>query len=111
MAKSTSFTCFTDLATEVTPPEDGTLSRTLHNDDNAKIVLFGFAAGEELSEHTASMPAILQIIKGEGTLTIGDETVAGQPGTLVHMAAKVPHSVKAQTPLVMLLTLLKAAGS
>jgi len=111
MAKSTSFTCFTDLATEVTPPEDGTLSRTLHNDDNAKVVLFGFAAGEELSEHTASMPAILQIIRGEATLTIGEETVAGRPGTWIHMAAKMPHSVKTQTPLVMLLTLLKAGGS
>lgn len=105
--KSKPFTCFGDLANEVTPPDDGTLSRTLHNDDNTKVVLFGFAAGEELSEHTASMPAIIQIIKGEASLTIGDEAVAGMPGTWIHMAAKTPHSVKAETPVVMLLTLLK----
>ena len=107
MAKSPSFTCFADLANEVTPPADGTLSRTLHNDDNTKVVLFGFAAGEELSEHTASMPAILQIIKSEASLTVGEETVAGKSGTWIHMAAKTPHSVKAQTPVAMLLTLLK----
>ena len=101
------FTCFGDLATEVTPPDDGTLSRTLHNDDDTKVVLFGFAAGEELSEHTASMPAILQIIKGDASMTIGNEVVSGQPGTWIHMAAKTPHSVKAESPVVMLLTLLK----
>lgn len=104
---SKSFTCFYDLGTEVAPPDDGTLSRTLHNDDNAKVVLFGFAAGEELSEHTAAMPAIIQIIKGEASLTIGGEAVSGKPGTWIHMPAKMPHSVKAQTPVVMLLTLLK----
>lgn len=107
VAKSKTFTCFADLANEVTPPEDGTLSRTLHNDDNTKVVLFGFGAGEELSEHTASMPAIIQIIKGEASLTVGDESVAAKPGTWIHMAAKTPHSVKAKTPVVMLLTLLK----
>ena len=104
---SKSFTCFNDLATEVTPPDDGTLSRTLHNDDDTKVVLFGFAVGEELSEHTASMPAIIQIISGEASLTIGGEAVSGKPGTWIHMPAKMPHSVKAQTPVVMLLTLLK----
>lgn len=101
------FTYFNDLATEVSPPDDGTLSRTLHNDDKTKVVLFGFAAGEELSEHTASMPAIIQIIKGEASLTIGGEAVSGKPGAWIHMPAKMPHSVKAQTPVVMLLTLLK----
>ena len=69
--------------------------------------LFGFATGEELSEHTASMPAIIQIIKGEASLTIGNEAISGQPGTWIHMAAKTPHSVKAESPAVMLLTLLK----
>jgi hypothetical protein len=30
-------------------------------------------------------------------LTVGKETVAGKPGTWIHMAAKTPHSIKAQT--------------
>lgn len=107
MTESPSFRFFSDLATEVTPPEDGTLSRTLHSDDNIKVVLFGFAAGEELSEHTASMPAIIQIIKGKASLVIDGEAVSGMPGAWIHMAAKAPHSVKAESPLVMLLTLLK----
>ena len=55
----TTYTHFSDLA-KVTPTTDqGILSRTLFNDDRLKVVLFGFAQGEELSEHTASMPAVL----------------------------------------------------
>ena len=104
---SSSFTQFSDLAKEVEPPEDGILTRTLFNDDHVKAVLFGFGQGEELSEHTAAMPAILHFIQGEATLTLGEETVEAQPGTWIHMPANLQHSVHAKTPVVMLLLLLK----
>jgi len=107
MDKEPQFNCFVDLANEVKPPDNGTLSRTLHQDDKLKVVLFGFAAGEELSEHTSSMPAIIQIITGDAELTIGDQTFAGQPGTWIQMVPQTPHSIKAKTPVLMLLTLLK----
>ena len=96
-----------DLAKEVEPPEDGILTRTLFNDDDLKAVIFGFGQAEELSEHTASMPAILHFISGEATLTLGDETVEAQAGTWIHMTPELKHSVKAKTPVVMLLLLLK----
>ena len=83
------------------------LTRTLFNDDDVKVVIFGFGQGEELSEHTASMPAILHFISGEATFTLGDETVEAQPGTWIHMAPKLKHSVKTKTPVVMFLLLLK----
>ena len=76
-----SYTHILDLAKEVEPPEDGILTRTLFNDDDVKAVIFGFGQGEELSEHTASMPAILHFIQGEANLTLGGETVEAQPGT------------------------------
>ena len=101
------YTHFVDLAKEVEPPDDGILTRTLFNDDNVKVVIFGFGQGEELSEHTASTPAILHFIEGEATLMLGDDTVEGQPGTWLHMPANLQHSVKTKTPVVMLLLLLK----
>lgn len=104
---SDNFTQFIDLAKEVEPPEDGILTRTLFNDDDVKAVIFGFGQGEELSEHTASMPAILHFIKGEATLTLGDDTVEAQPGTWIHLPANLQHSVHTKTPVVMLLLLLK----
>ena len=104
---SQSYTHITDLAKEVDPPDDGILTRTLFNDDNVKAVIFGFGQGEELSEHTASMPAILHFIRGEATLTLGDDTMEAQPGTWIHMQPNLKHSVKTKTPMVMLLLLLK----
>jgi hypothetical protein len=48
------YTHFTDVTKEPQPPDNGILSRTRFNDDRLKVVRFGFAQSEELSEHTAS---------------------------------------------------------
>src|SRR5215471_15669233 len=101
------YTMFLDLANEVQPPDKGILSRTLFSDDRLKVVLFGFAQGEELSEHTASMPAVLHFLQGEAKLTLGDDTLEAKPGTWVHMPKGLRHSIRAKTPVVMLLLLLK----
>ena len=101
------YTHFSDLAKEVQPPDKGILSRTLFNDDRLKVVLFGFAQGEELSEHTASMPAVLHFLQGEAKLTLGDDNLDATPGTWVHMPAGLRHSIQAKTPVVMLLLLMK----
>ena len=101
------YTLFLDLAKEVQPPDKGILSRTLYNDDRLKVVLFGFGQGEELSEHTASMPAVLHFLQGEAKLTLGDDTLEARPGTWSHMPAGLKHSIQAKTPVVMLLLLLK----
>ena len=96
-----------DLAQEVQNPAKGILSRTLHNDDKVKVVLFAFAAGEELSEHTASMPAILHFLQGEAKVTLGADIVEARSDTWVHMPAGQRHGIQAKTPIVMLLLLLK----
>jgi quercetin dioxygenase-like cupin family protein len=95
------------LTDEIQPPETGKQSAVLADDANAKVVLFAFAAGSGLTEHVAPFPAIIQIIKGEAALTVGEESISGKPGTWIQMAAKTPHSIKAESPVVMLLTLLK----
>jgi quercetin dioxygenase-like cupin family protein len=100
-------THFLDLAKVVQAPDKGILGRTLFNDDRLKTVLFGFAQGEELSEHTASMPAVLHFLQGEAALTLGDDTVEAKPGTWVHMPTGQRHSIQEKTPVVMLLLLLK----
>ena len=103
------YTLFLDLAQEVQPPAKGILSRTLFNDDRLKVVLFGFGQGEELSEHTASTPAVLHFLQGEGKLTLGDNKHEAKAGSWVHMPAGLKHSIKALTPVAMLLLLLKEA--
>ena len=98
-----------DVAREVEPPADGTLSRTLLDTDHVKVVLFGFAAGQELSEHTASMPAVLQFYSGEAAVKLGDDWVDATAGSMIHMPAALSHAIRAKSPTVMLLLLLKSA--
>ena len=102
-------TTFNDLAAQIEVADDSTISRTLHQDDHVKVILFGFAAGQELSEHTASMAAILQIIQGQARITLGEEVIDAGPNAWVHMPPGLPHSIVAKTRLVMLLTMLKSA--
>lgn len=104
---STPYTMFTDLAELAEMPSDGTLSRTLHNDERAKIVLFSFSPGQELSEHTSSSPAIMHFLTGESDVTLGQDSVSAVAGTWIHMPAQLPHSIRTKSPVVMLLTLMK----
>jgi quercetin dioxygenase-like cupin family protein len=95
-----------NLLKEVEIPKDGTLSRTLHRDDNVKIVLFGFSGGQELSQHTAAVPAILQIVQGDARVTLDGEEKEFSTGSWVFMEANLPHAIYARTDVVMLLTML-----
>lgn len=103
-------TFIAELAAQLEVPADCTISKTLYQDERLKAVLFGFAAGQELSEHTAAVPAILHFLEGEARLTLGDESQKAGPGTWVHMPARLPHSISATTPTKMLLLLLKKSA-
>lgn len=92
------------LMTEI--PPDSIISRTIFSGPGIKAVLFGFAAGQELSEHTAAKPAVLHFLEGEADLTLGDEALQARPGTWVHMEANLAHSIQARTEVRMLLLLL-----
>lgn len=96
-----------NLQESVPPPPDGIISRTVFQDERLKTVLFGFGAGQELSEHTASKPAVMHFLSGEADVTLGSESLAATAGTWIHMAAGLPHSIVAKSPTVMLLMLLK----
>jgi quercetin dioxygenase-like cupin family protein len=96
-----------DLRAPVSTPADGIVSRTIHDDDSCRVVLFSFATGQQLSDHTAAVPVTIEVVEGEAAIGVADETIDGRPGTWLHLAANTPHSVVARTPLTLLLTLLK----
>lgn len=97
---------YPNLLSEALIPKGGILSRTLYSGQGHKVVLFAFDAGQELSEHTASRPALLQILSGKGSLKLGQEELEIQPGSLAYTPAGLVHAVRAESPMVMLLTLL-----
>lgn len=103
------FSYFADLAADVQIPVDGITSRTLHRDEHLKVLLFGFAAGQELSAHTAPMAASLLFVRGTAKLTLGGERRDAGAGTFVHMPPLLEHSIAAETDVVMLLLMHKHA--
>ena len=88
-------------------PADSIVSRTVYSDDQLKTILFAFAPGQELSEHTSAQTAILHFVQGEAELTLGEDTMTAQAGTWVHMPPHLPHSITAKTAVLMLLLMFK----
>ncbi len=86
-------------------PPDSILSRTIHQDKSSKTILFGFQPGQELSEHTASVPAIIHFIKGEARVVLGEQKQSAQAGTWIQLPANLSHSIHAEKETLMLLTL------
>ncbi len=99
-------TVIRDLVAEAPVPSRGILSQTLSNEDGIELVLFAFAPGEQLSEHTSVRPAVIHILSGEADLTVGPDAHDAAPGTWIRMPADTKHSVVARTALVMALYLL-----
>jgi quercetin dioxygenase-like cupin family protein len=101
-----SYKFFEDLAAEAPAPSRGILSLTLSDEGGVELVMFGLAADERLSEHTAARPAIVHVLSGTGELTVGGDTHGLAPGAWLRMAAGTPHAIVATTPLVFALYLL-----
>ena len=98
------------LSAETQFAAHGIVSRTLLRTENSRVVLFGFSAGQELTEHTSTQHASVQILSGECEFSLGDTWHHLKAGDLVYMPPNLRHAVKATTQFSMLLTLSKPEG-
>lgn len=101
------YTYISDAAAELEIPDDGTLSRVLHSDEQIRLVGFAFDVGQELTEHTAAVPVLIQVVSGRLSVTLETDTMEMGPSGWLRMEAHAPHSVRALEPTVMLLTMLR----
>lgn len=85
----------------------GIVSRTLLNLPNSRVVLFGFAAGQELTEHTSTQHATVQILSGSCQFSLAGVWHALKAGDFLYMPPNLAHAVKATEKFSMILTLLK----
>jgi len=97
------------LAQETQFAANGIVSRTLLRTAAARVVLFGFAEGQELTEHTSTQHALVQVLSGECEFSLGGKPHNLKPGDFLHMPPNLPHAVKATKQFSMLLTLFKPA--
>ena len=98
------------LSSLVTPTEGGIASRILAKTSGGNLTLFAFDAGQGLTEHTSPFEALVMVLEGACTLTIGGSPVRATPGTVVRMPADVPHAVDAIEATRLLLVMLRDAA-
>ena|ERR1017187_7645648 len=95
------------LADETKFAPNGIVSRTILRTANSRVVLFGFSEGQELTEHTSTQHAVIQILSGECEFSLAGKPNLVKAGDLIYMPPNLPHAVKAATQFSMLLTFFK----
>jgi quercetin dioxygenase-like cupin family protein len=96
-----------DLGEMTQVADQGIVSKSIVENDHHKIIHFTLAAGQELSEHTASVPAVIQVLGGGGTVVLGGVEHETGPGKLYYMPADLRHAVRAREELAFLLTMFR----
>ena len=84
------------------------VSRELLNKPTGTVTLFAFDRDQGLSEHSAPFDALVQILEGEMEIRISGQSHSVHTGDYIVMPANDPHALKAQTPVKMLLTMIKS---
>lgn len=95
------------LQSLIASTEQGIASRVLAKTGGGNLTLFAMDTGQGLTEHTSPFDALVLVLEGILTLTIGGTPVRATPGTIVRMPAHVPHALDAIEPARMLLVMLR----
>jgi quercetin dioxygenase-like cupin family protein len=86
------------LADDLPITAAATTSRSLVDNDRVRVVAFSFDTGEQLTEHTASMPVVVQVIAGTMRFDVQGQSHQLRAGDCVYLPAKEPHSLEAMEP-------------
>jgi quercetin dioxygenase-like cupin family protein len=101
-----SYVVIGNTASEVDIQPGAVVSKVVYRDEELNVTVFGFDAGEELTEHRSARPAVVQVLAGLLRFTVDGKELEAGPGFWLHMAPGTAHSLVATEPTVMLLTLL-----
>src|SRR5947209_17737308 len=71
---------------------NGIVSRTLLRTENSRTVLFGFATGQELTEHTSTQHALIQILSGACEFSLYGTPHILKAGDGLSLPTNLPHS-------------------
>ena len=87
----------------------GIISQAVLTAPGLRVTMMHFAAGQELSEHTSTARALVQILSGRCDFTLDGQTRRLQAGDLLHLPPRLPHAVRAVEDMSLLLTQAAAA--
>jgi|SRR5579884_4016100 len=85
--------------------DEGPFVQVLADTGYARVVLFGFKAGQQLKEHHTSSPILVQVVRGKVVFTAAGKRVEMRGGMLVTVDAQVRHSLVVETDAVVLVTM------
>ncbi|EFV92270.1 hypothetical protein G6030_11905 [Dietzia sp. E1] len=88
------------------PSADRPGATVVHQDETTKVVAFEFAEGQELADHAAFHPILVQLLRGRVEFGLPDRTLDLRPGEIVHLTAKLRHRVRALEPTTLTVTML-----
>jgi quercetin dioxygenase-like cupin family protein len=95
----------TRLQEHIEYPREGVFSKVLAKDTVCQYTLFCLAANTEISEHTSTRNATVNVVEGRGLLTLSREEIILEPGVFIFIPANTSHALQAESNLSFLLTL------
>jgi quercetin dioxygenase-like cupin family protein len=90
---------------EIETPGGSRSPVVLRSEDEARAVLVGLDAGQELGDHQVKEHAWIVVVEGSVTFRAGSETVAAPAGTLARFEPDERHSVSSESGAKLLLLL------
>jgi len=76
--------------------------------NTGSVTVFAFDQGEKLSEHTSPFDALVQVVEGTGVFTIQEKEYTLSSGQVIIMPADIPHTVRAEERLKMVLIMIRS---
>lgn len=91
-------------------PQTGVKNKILLSDGNCRYALMSLAVGMHIAEHSSGRNATVNVIEGQGVLTLEGKEIVLELGVFVFIPANARHALKAVTNLAFLLTLSEQAA-
>ncbi|WP_337176446.1 cupin domain-containing protein [Paludisphaera sp.] len=93
-----------ELTGTIPTPEEGRRVETLLKTDAFELKRLSLAKGGEIPEHHAPGPITVQCLVGRVNFTVEGRPNDLAAGTLIHLAPRVPHALKAEEDSIVLVT-------
>lgn len=81
------------------------ITQLLHDSPNARLVIFGLEAGQEITPHVSASEVYMHVVEGQGDVLVGETRHPAMAGDLFVCAPHVSHGFRAETRMVVLATI------
>ncbi len=96
-----------DVPSEIPYQRGGTVSRTLMRTNGGVVTLFAFDENEVITDHAVPHEVMVYVLEGNLSMTVSGETFTIKTGEALFMKPHETHSLRAVSPVKLLLIQLK----